>query len=266
MSTAITLFSSHSWQTVALPLMIAALRDGAKLTAVAGNTAKSSKQAIKAIQALVTFLSNDIRLAVTDACLVMTDTGKGTIHMALTGTATFLSHCIPIVPISTLFTVKTCCVPHTFQALACDGITITIFLRVYVAIAFTGNTRLSRHQWISIVTICTPFTPRASIAWKTFITDNSFSFTQLAGRTEIVCSRAQRTGTGLAVLRSSLGWTSIKARQALITERSCRVVLTSKANTLSIAFSCMPIAFAGLTNTAKEYSIHPVVARETGLT
>lgn len=49
MSTAITLFSSHSWQTVALPLMIAALRDGAKLTAVAGNTAKSSKQAIKAI-------------------------------------------------------------------------------------------------------------------------------------------------------------------------------------------------------------------------
>lgn len=68
----------------------------------------------------------------------------------------FLSHCIPIIPISTFFTVVTCCVPQTFQALSCEGITVVIFLWVYIAIAFTRSTRLSRHEWISIVTICTP--------------------------------------------------------------------------------------------------------------
>lgn len=46
MSTTITLLSSHSWYTVTLPLMIAVLGDRAKLTAVAGNAAKPSKQAI----------------------------------------------------------------------------------------------------------------------------------------------------------------------------------------------------------------------------
>lgn len=180
---------------------------------------------------------------------MMTNTGKRTIHVALTGTTTFLSHCIPVIPISALLTVVTCCVPHTFQALSCDSITVTIFLRVYIAIAFTRSTRLPRHKWISIVPVSTPFTLETSVAWETFITDNSTSFPQLASRTEIICSRAQRTGTGLAVLRSSLGCISIEARQALITKRSCRVVLAIKANTLNITFSCMPIAFAGLTNT-----------------
>lgn len=41
--------------------------------------------------------------------------------------------------------------------------------------------------------------------------------------------------------------------------------MTYKANTMNITLSCMPIAFAGLTNTSKEYSIHTVVPRETGL-
>lgn len=43
----------------------------------------------------------------------------------------------------------------------------------------------------------------------------------------LVCSRTQRTCTRLAVLRSSSGWSSIEPRQAPITEKSCRVVLTS---------------------------------------
>lgn len=69
---------------------------------------------------------------------------------------TFLSHCIPIIPISALLTVVTCCIPQTFQALSCDSITVTIFLRVYIAIAFTRSTRLPRHKWISIVPVSTP--------------------------------------------------------------------------------------------------------------
>lgn len=186
--------------------------------------------------------------------------------MAGTGTTAFVNHCIPIIAISTLFTVVTCCVPQTFQALSCERITVALFLRVYIAMAFTRSTRLSRYKRIPIVAISTPFTLRASIAWKTFVTDNSTFFTQLTSRTEIVCSRTQRTCTGLAVLRCSLGWISIEARHALITERSCCVVLTSKANTMNVTLSCMPIALAGLTNTSKEYSIHTVVPRETGLT
>lgn len=69
---------------------------------------------------------------------------------------TFFNHCISIIPISTLFTVVTCCVPQTFQALSCEGITVAIFLRVYIAIALTRSAGLSRHKWISIVTISTP--------------------------------------------------------------------------------------------------------------
>lgn len=45
-STAITLLSSHSWDTVTLPLMIALLGHRAKLAAVAGNAAKPSQQPI----------------------------------------------------------------------------------------------------------------------------------------------------------------------------------------------------------------------------
>lgn len=41
--------------------------------------------------------------------------------------------------------------------------------------------------------------------------------------------------------------------------------MTYNANTMNITLSCMPIAFAGLTDTSKEYSIHTVVPRETGL-
>lgn len=41
--------------------------------------------------------------------------------------------------------------------------------------------------------------------------------------------------------------------------------MTYKANTVNITLSCMPIAFARLTDTSKEYSIYTIVPRETGL-
>ena len=40
---------------------------------------------------------------------------------------------------------------------------------------------------------------------------------------------------------------------------------THKANTMSITLRCMAVAFTGLTDSSEQYSIHAVIARETGL-
>lgn len=40
---------------------------------------------------------------------------------------------------------------------------------------------------------------------------------------------------------------------------------THKANTMSIALRRMAVAFTGLTDASEQYSIHTVIAGETGL-
>lgn len=80
----------------------------------------------------------------------------------------------------------------------------------------------------------------------------------------LVCSRTQRTCTGLAVLRSSLGWTSIEARQALITERSCCVVLTSLWDTEKNLFTFTLDGFSAPEGSLQE-SACSITVKETAM-
>ena len=70
-------------------------------------------------------------------------------------TAVLRGHCVPVETVSTPLTVGAVGVPKASQAFSGDGITAPRLQEVNVATAVTCDAGVSRHCWVSIVTVCT---------------------------------------------------------------------------------------------------------------
>lgn len=70
-------------------------------------------------------------------------------------TAVLRSHRVPIETVSTPLTVRAVSVPKASQAFSRDRITASSLQEVDVATAVTWDAGVSRHCWVSIVTVCT---------------------------------------------------------------------------------------------------------------
>lgn len=70
-------------------------------------------------------------------------------------TAVLRGHRVPIETVSTPLTVRAVSVPKASQAFSGDRITASSLQEVDVATAVTWDAGVSRHCWVSIVTVCT---------------------------------------------------------------------------------------------------------------